>query len=83
MVLVAVVIGYVLGIAPFLLFYIVKRNNEKVDIEEYKNDLQQSKNETEEIINEWVYGESKDINKDNTNEGTRAFNEFMGVANNG
>ena len=61
MILVAVVIGYILGAIPFVLPKIVENINEKTKIEkETKEDK-----EEKEIFDEWLNGPKEETNKEN------------------
>ena len=55
MIILAVLVGYILGIAPFIVPKIIERidNKKKVEAEETeKTEIDEQK----EIFNEWVYG---------------------------
>lgn len=76
MTIIAVIIGYVLGIAPFFIFNLMNKGIAfKVKTTSESND------ETKEVINEWLYGKKEEININKTNEGTQIYNEYTGVNN--
>ncbi len=63
MVLIAVIVGYVLGIAPFIYKTIVEKTDKKEATEKQAS--------TEQIFNEWLNGPEK------TNQETNIYDEYM------
>lgn len=56
MILIAVIVGYLLGIAPFIFMYFYKK---KIEAKEEQK-IQVENKEGKEIFNEWVYGREKE-----------------------
>ena len=67
MVVIAVVIGYLLGVAPFVVPKIIERIDNNKNLK-YKEEQEKEAKEQEEIYNEWVYGASKVNQQDLYNE---------------
>lgn len=56
MIIVAMTIGYVLGVLPFLFFYAL---NGQIRINKPSKEEKSADNVTEELVNEWLNGETK------------------------
>lgn len=70
MILIAVIVGYILGVTPFIIISLLERKERKFEI--FQNEKQA--NEQAEIFNEWLNG------KEPTQEQTahvNLFNEYM------
>ena len=72
MILIAVIVGYILGIAPFVVPKIVemKQNKTKREVE-----VQEDKTTTE-IINEWLNGPQKEDEENNVTQ-QDIYNEYV------
>lgn len=64
MVVIAVVIGYLLGVAPFVVPKIIERIDSKKNVEI----TEAEEKEQNEIFNEWIYGGNKVNQQDLYNE---------------
>ena len=73
MVLIAVIIGYILGIAPIVAYFLWQNRKEKV----LKKEEQKDENTVKNIVNEWLYGkepinEKKEVSQEDI------FKEYVG-----
>jgi len=76
MVLVAVIIGYILGIAPVVVYFLWQNRKEKV----LKLEEQKDENTAKNIFNEWLYGKGKEepINEKKEVSQEDIFKEYVG-----
>jgi len=72
MVLVAVIIGYILGVAPVVLYFLWQNRNMK-SLKVFEKEEAETKN----IINEWLYGKQEKNDKKEVSQ-EEIFNEYMG-----
>ncbi len=71
MILIAVIVGYILGIAPFVVPKIIEIMQNRL---KERNDEQENK-EQQEIIDEWINGPNKD--NDNKVNQQDIYNEYL------
>lgn len=72
MVLVAVIIGYILGVAPVVVYFLWQNRNIKpIKAVEQNND------ETKNIINEWLYGKQEENDKKQVSQ-DKIYEEYVG-----
>jgi len=72
MVLVAVIIGYILGIAPVVVYFLWQNRN----IKPIKA-VEENNEETKNIISEWVYGKQEENDKKQVSQ-DKIFEEYVG-----
>ena len=90
MIILAVVIGYVLGVTPFLFFYILNNNisfkRAKEDDCAQSDTQSDSQNEAEQLLDEWLNGEKEETDKEDTSKNRSVmdiYNEFLTGKSNG
>jgi len=72
MVLIAVIIGYILGVAPVVAYFLWQNRNIKpVEVVEENNE------ETKNIISEWLYGKQEENDKKQVSQ-DKIFEEYVG-----
>lgn len=76
MVLVAVIIGYILGVAPVVVYFLWQNRNVKA----LKVEEQQEENTTKNIVYEWLYGKEKEepVNEKKQVSQDKIFEEYVG-----
>lgn len=75
MVLVAVIIGYILGVAPVVVYFLWQNRNMKP-----VKAVEENEYETKNIITEWLYGkqDNQDVNDKKQVSQDKIFEEYVG-----
>lgn len=77
MILVAVIIGYLLGIAPFIIPKIIERIDRKAEKAEEIEQKEKDEKEQIEILDEWLNGAKQGINEPRQVNQQEIFEEYM------
>lgn len=79
MLLLAVMLGYILGVAPVVVYFLWQ-NRREIIIKTEKKEQKEEEKKTTDILSEWLYGKPKDesVNEKKPVNQEQIFKEYIG-----